>query len=326
MSVSLLFENYTFFEEIMNKNADDFDMDEAFEDIFGDDTQDSDKVAVNDNGEKSSPAITSVKQVLDNGVWIFNHDLLLNITKDKEKLFFKGYNFIINQNIPELNKADKSIVIDDFSMLFVALCKTYWQLYICILCGIKDIGEKLDALKPQLIQCLRKIVARDAELYADREINYFFSSHSPNDSWHQKKCIAVNNFVKNFECEDEDFPYILFYISRRFIDGRFNEFLRHKLYIVSLYCAYASNKHFIHNEANKFVISKLFKYKKEYQHSSKNLTLAIASDSIFGNPFFHNIDTILDVLNLEAFIIATLLSFAKSVQFLPSSLTNEVPF
>ena len=80
----------------MNKNADDFDMDEAFEDIFGDDTQDSDKVAVNDNGEKSSPAITSVKQVLDNGVWIFNHDLLLNITKDKEKLFFQGYNFIIN--------------------------------------------------------------------------------------------------------------------------------------------------------------------------------------------------------------------------------------
>lgn len=288
----------------MDKKIDNFDMDEAFEDIFGDDTLDSDKAAVNDKGKKSTPPITSVKQVLNNGIWIFNHNLLLYTEKDKEK-FSQSYNFIIDQKIPELNKAEKGIVIDDFSMLFVALCETYWQLYICILCGIKDIGENPYSLKPKLIQCLRKIVARDAELYTDREINYFFSSYSLNDAWHEKKLDAVKNFVKNFECEDENFSYILFYISSRFIDGRFNEFLRHKLYVVSLYCAYISNKHFIHDEANKCVISKLFKYKKQFQHSSKNLILALTYESLyFEHSFYDNIDTLLDVLDLEAFIMA----------------------
>ena len=288
----------------MDKNTDDFNMDEAFEGIFGDDTLDSNKADVNDKGKKSTPPITSVKQVLNNCIWISNYNLLLYTEKDKEK-FSQGYNFIIDQKIPELNKAEKSIVIDDFSMLFVALCKTYWQLYICILCGIKDIGENPNSLRPKLIQCLRKIVARDAELYTDREINYFFSSHSLNDAWHKKKLDALKNFVKNFECEEEDFSYILFYISRRFIDGRFNESRRHKLYIVSLYCAYISNKHFIHNEANKCVISKLFKYKKQFQHSSKNLILALTPESLyFEHSFYNNIDTLLDVLDLEVFIVA----------------------
>ena len=286
----------------MDKKIDDFDMDEAFEDIFGEDSEVSDNTAVNNKDNKTTPVITSVKQVLENSVHHFNQNHLY-VDLDKEN-FIQGYNFIINQNIPEPDKARKNIDIDDFSMLFAALSTTYWQSYISVLCGVQAFCENLVTLKAKLILCLRKIVARDAELYTDREINYFFSSYSLNDAWHEKKLDAVKNFVKNFECEDENFSYILFYISSRFIDRRFNEVFIHRLYIASLYCAYRSNKHFIYNEVNKFVIGKFLKYKKHYQHSSKNLTLALKSDSIFEPSFFRNINAILNFLDLDSFVIS----------------------
>ncbi len=295
-----------------NDNIDDID--EAFDSLFGDDTEDTDNIASNNNKDKKptsttnsvnkkpAPTITSVKQVLENSVFHFNQDhLYVDVNKEK---FIQGYDFIVNQNIPEPDKAIKSIDIDDFSMLFVALCTTYWQSYISILCGIQDLGEKLDVLKTKLIQCLKKIVARDTELYTDKEIDYFFSNYLSKDNWHQKKLIAVKNFVKSFECSDDDFPYMLFLISSRFIDGRFKDSFAHRLYVASLYCAYNSNKHFIYDEANKFVISKLFKYKKQYTHSTKNLILALTSDSIFEHSFFHNVDTILDLLNLDSSAIS----------------------
>ena len=161
-----------------NDNIDDID--EAFDSLFGDDTEDTDNIASNNNKDKKptsttnsvnkkpAPTITSVKQVLENSVFHFNQDhLYVDVNKEK---FIQGYDFIVNQNIPEPDKAIKSIDIDDFSMLFVALCTTYWQSYISILCGIQDLGEKLDVLKTKLIQCLKKIVARDTELYTDKEL------------------------------------------------------------------------------------------------------------------------------------------------------------
>lgn len=295
-----------------NDNIDDID--EVFDSLFGDDTEDADNIASNNNKDKKptsttnsvnkkpAPTITSVKQVLENSVFHFiQYHLYVDVNKEK---FIQGYDFIINQNIPEPDKAIKSIDMDDFSMLFVALCTTYWQAYISILCGIQDLGEKLDVLKTKLIRCLRKIVARDAELYTDKKIDFFFSNYLSKDNWHQKKLIAVKNFIKSFECSDDDFPYILFFISRRFIDGRFDDSFRHSLHIASLYCAYSTNKHFIYDEVNKFVISKLFKYKKQYTHSTKNLILALTSDSIFEHSFFHNVDTILDLLNLDSSAIS----------------------
>lgn len=277
-------------------------MDEAFEDIFGEDSEVSDNTTVNNKDNKPTPVITSVKQVLENSVHYFNQNHLY-VDLDKEN-FIQGYNFIINQNIPEPDKARKNIDIDDFSMLFAALSTTYWQSYISVLCGVQAFCENLVTLKAKLILCLKKIVARDTELYTDKELNFFFSYHLPEDAWHQKKLIAVKKFVKSNECSDEDFPYILFFISERFIDRRFNEVFIHRLYIASLYCAYRSNKHFIYNEANKFVIGKFLKYKKHYQHSSKNLTLALESDSIFEPSFFCNINAILNFLDLDSFVIS----------------------
>lgn len=287
---------------IMNKKA--INIDEAFDSLFGDDTEDTDNIASNNNKDKKpAPTITSVKQVLERSVFHFNQNHLY-VDLDKEN-FIQGYNFIVNQIIPEPNKTREDINIDDFSMLFVALCTTYWQTYLPILCGIQNIAENLAALKAKLIQCSKKIIARDAKLYTDEEINYFFSSRLSTDAWHQKKLVAVKNFVKSFECSDDDFSYILFFISRRFIDGRFNESFRHRLYVASLYCAYNSNKHFIYDEANKFVISKLFKYKKQSHHSSKNLNLSLKSSrSYWESSFFGDIDTILDMLGLDSFVIS----------------------
>ena len=286
----------------MDKKIDNFDTDEAFEDIFGEDSEVSDNTAVNNKDNKTTPVITSVKQVLENSVHHFNQNHLY-VDLDKEN-FIQGYNFIINQNIPEPDKARKNIDIDDFSMLFAALSTTYWQSYISVLCGVQAFCENLVTLKAKLILCLKKIVARDTELYTDKELNFFFSYYLSKDAWHQKKLIAVKKFVKGNECSDEDFPYILFFISRKFIDRRFNEVFIHRLYIASLYCAYRSNKHFIYNEVNKFVIGKFLKYKKHYRHSSKNLTLALKSDSIFEPSFFRNINAILNFLDLDSFVIS----------------------
>lgn len=286
----------------MDKKIDDFDMDETFESIFGEDSEVSDNTTVNNKDNKPTPVITSVEQVLANSVLHFNQNHLY-VDLDKEN-FIQGYNFIINQNIPEPDKARKDIDIDDFSMLFATLSMTYWQSYISVLCGIQTLCENLVTLKAKLILCLKKIVARDTELYTDTELNIFFSYDLSKDAWHQKKLIAVKKFVKGNACSDEDFPYILFFISRRFIDRRFNEVFIHRLYIASLYCAYRSNKHFIYNEVNKFVIGKFLKYKKHYRHSSKNLTLALKSDSIFEPSFFRNINAILDFLDLDSFVIS----------------------
>jgi hypothetical protein len=286
----------------MDKKIDNFDMDETFESIFGEDSEVSDNTTVNNKDNKPTPVITSVKQVLANSVYHFNQNhLYVDLNKEN---FIQGYNFIINQNIPEPDKARKNIDIDDFSMLFAALSTTYWQSYISVLCGIQTLCENLVTLKAKLILCLKKIVARDTELYTDTELNSFFSYYLSKDAWHQKKLIAVKKFVKGNECSDEDFPYILFFISRRFIDRRFDEVFIHRLYIASLYCAYRSNKHFIYNEVNKFVIGKFLKYKKHYRHSSKNLTLALKSDSISEPSFFRNINAILNFLDLDSFVIS----------------------
>lgn len=295
----------------MNKKFNNTIKNKDFKALFSD-GQDSDNTAINNNkdkkptstttsvNKKSAPTVTSVKQVLENSIpYFFQKDLYVDLDKEK---FILGYNFIVNQNVPELDKARKNIDIDEFSMLFIALCTTYWQSYISILCGHQDISENLNTLKSRLNQCLKKIVARDTELYTDREINFFFSYHLLKDAWHQKKLIAVKNFIKNFECQDDDFPYILFFISKRFIDGRFNASFRHRLYIASFYCAYSSNIHFIYDEANKFIVDKLFKYKKQGRHSSKNLILALTHSPSLREPsFFDNIYTILDLLDLDFF-------------------------
>lgn len=297
----------------MNKNTDDFDMDEAFEDIFGDDTLNSDN-AVSNNDSKESNNSISINTDIE---MIFRHnvsDLAKGRTINDRKCLMLECDFLVGHDIPELNKKNARFNCDEFSIFFAALCAIYYQFYISALCGIDDGKEKMDKIKNKLIQCLKMLTQEYKELYNDEEIDFFISHFdSYKDSWHKKKTNALKKFALEQKSSDEDFPYMLFSYCSNFFDYEESPIVKKELYSISLFCAYHSNINLIYKNANDFFLDKLIENKQKNISSPDNLRLIVQKSSFTHGDYddtrnfkslFWNLDDIISVLNLDYSIVA----------------------
>lgn len=301
------------FEENMNKNTDDFDMDEAFEDIFGDDTLDSDN-AVSNNDSKESNNSISINTDIE---MIFRHnvsDLAKGWTTNDRKCLMLECDFLVGHDIPELNKKNARFNCDEFSIFFAALCAIYYQFYISALCGIDDGKEKMVKVKCKLVQCLKMLTQEYKELYNDENIDFFVSHFdSYKDSWHKKKTNALKKFALEQKSSDEDFPYMLFSYCSKFFDYEESPIVKKELYRISLFCAYHSNINLIYKNANDFFLDKLIENKQKNISSPDNLRLIVQKSTFTHGDYddtrnfkslFWNLDDIISVLNLDHSIVA----------------------
>jgi len=297
----------------MNKNTDDFDMDEAFEDIFGDDTLDSDN-AVSNNDSKESNNSISINTDIE---MIFRHnvsDLAKGWTTNDRKCLMLECDFLVGHDIPELNKKNARFNCDEFSIFFAALCAIYYQFYISALCGIDDGKEKMVKVKCKLVQCLKMLTQEYKELYNDENIDFFVSHFdSYKDSWHKKKTNALKKFALEQKSSDEDFPYMLFSYCSKFFDYEESPIVKKELYRISLFCAYHSNINLIYKNANDFFLDKLIENKQKNISSPDNLRLIVQKSTFTHGDYddtrnfkslFWNLDDIISVLNLDHSIVA----------------------
>lgn len=296
----------------MNKNTDDFDIDEAFESLFGDDTLDSDK-AVSNIASKESGNMNSINTNIE---IIFRHNIsdLGEGRPHIDDQLMQECIFLVEHDIPELNKKNARFNCDEFSIFFAALCAIYYQFYISALCGTGDGKKKMDKIKNKLIQCLKMLTQEYKELYDDKNIDFFVSHYdSYKDSWHKKKAENLKKFVKIFKVSDEDFSYVLFSYCTKFFSYDESPIIKRELYRVSLFCAYHTKENLIYRNANVFFLEKLIEYKNKAARSPDNFKLIIEKNTCFdqyyglekSNSFFWNLDDIIAVLNIDCRIRTT---------------------
>ena len=224
----------------MDKKIDNFDMDEAFESLFGDDTLDSDK-AVSNIASKESGNTNSINTNIE---IIFRHNIsdLGEGRPHIDDQLMQECIFLVEHDIPELNKKNVRFNCDEFSIFFAALCAIYYQFYISKLRGNKGCNAKMVKVKSKLVQCLKMLTQEYKELYNDENIDFFVSHFdSYKDSWHKKKTNALKKFALEQKSSDEDFPYMLFSYCSKFFDYEESPIVKKELYRISLFCAYHSN-------------------------------------------------------------------------------------
>ena len=296
----------------MDKKIDNFDMDEAFESLFGDDTLDSDK-AVSNIASKESGNTNSINTNIE---IIFRHNIsdLGEGHPHIDDQLMQECIFLVEHDIPELNKKNVRFNCDEFSIFFAALCAIYYQFYISKLRGNKGCNAKMVKVKSKLVQCLKMLTQEYKELYNDEEIDFFISHFdSYKDSWHKKKTNALKKFALEQKSSDEDFPYMLFSYCSKFFDYEESPIVKKELYRISLFCAYHSNINLIYKNANDFFLDKLIENKQKNISSPDNLRLIVQKstfthgdydDTRNFKSFFWNLDDIISVLNLDYSIVA----------------------
>jgi len=297
----------------MDKKIDNFDMDETFESLFGDDTLDSDKAVLSDSS-KESDNTSSINTDIET-IFRYNiSDLAKGRANNDRKCLMLECDFLVEHDIPELNKKNARFNCDEFSIFFAALCAIYYQFYISALCGIVDGKKKMDKIKNKLIQCLKMLTQEYKELYDDKNIDFFVSHYdSYKDSWHKKKAEILKKFVKIFKVSDEDFSYVLFSYCTKFFSYDESPIIKRELYRVSLFCAYHTKENLIYRNANVFFLEKLIEYKNKAARSPDNFKLIIEKNTCFdqyyglekSNSFFWNLDDIIAVLNIDCRIKTT---------------------
>lgn len=291
----------------MNKNTDDFEMDGAFETLFGDDTLNSDNIVSNNNSKESDKTIsinTDIEMIFRYNI----SDLAKGRANNDRKCLMLECDFLVEHDIPELNKKNARFNCDEFSIFFAALCAIYYQFYISALCGIVDGKKKMDKIKNKLIQCLKMLTKEYKELYDDENIDSFISYYdSYKDSWHKKRAEILRNFVKNFKVLDEDFPYVLFTCCAKFFNYRESPIIKRELYRISLFCSYHTKENLIYRNANDFFIDKLITYKYKCDRSPDNLKLIAKNPYISKKiqSFFGNLDDLISVLRMDCVIKTT---------------------
>ena len=285
----------------MNKNADDFNMDEALQTLFGDDTLNSDNTVSNNSSKETGNTISvdaNIEMIFRQNV----SDLARGNASIERKRLMLECDFLVKHDIPELNKKNARFNCDDFSIFFAALCAIYYQFYISALCGIDNGKKKMNEIKNKLIQCLKMLTKEYKELYDDENIDFFVSHYdSYKDSWHKKKAEILRNFVKNFRVLDEDFPYVLFTCCAKFFNYSESPIIKRELYRISLFCAYHSKENLIYRNANDFFIDKLITYKYKCDRSLDNLKLIAKHPFISPKikSLFRNLNDLIAVLSID---------------------------
>ena len=210
------------------------------------------------------------------------------------------YEYILNIEAPKLERGKNRFRTDDFSLFFAALCAVYYQFYISALCNKTNLNEMLNNLKNKIISCLKAISTEYSKLYEDKEINSLFSQYnSCSKKWHMEKRDIMKEFIKSFKCSENEFPFILFIFTTKYFKDANSPIVKNELYIISLYCAYHSNKRFIYKNANNFILNRFFRYKECCERSSKNLILTFFQNYSFTHPKFQSM---LAELFVDAFL------------------------
>ena len=307
----------------MDKDVNKFDIDEAFDSLFGEDLQTTKTNSKNTDIEQGTQAPNSESKNSAKTIPIdtnIEHIFLSNVF-DLEKghsciddRLMKECDFLVEHDIPEINKKNVRFNCDEFSIFFAALCAIYYQFYISKLLGNKGCNGKMVKVKSKLVQCLKMLTQEYKELYNDESIDFFVSHFdSYKDSWHKKKTSALKKFALEQKSSDEDFPYVLFSYCFKFFDYEESPIVKKELYRISLFCAYHSNINLIYKNANDFFLDKLIKNKQESLPSPDNLRLIVQKSSFtygyFGDTrnfksLFWNLDDIISVLNLDHSIVA----------------------
>lgn len=307
----------------MDKDVNKFDIDEAFDSLFGEDLQTTKTNSKNTDIEQGTQAPNSESKNSAKTIPIdtnIEHIFLSNVF-DLEKghsciddRLMKECDFLVEHDIPEINKKNVRFNCDEFSIFFAALCAIYYKFYISKLCGNKGCNGKMVKVKSKLVQCLKMLTQEYKELYNDENIDFFVSHFdSYKDSWHKKKTSALKKFALEQKSSDEDFPYVLFSYCFKFFDYEESPIVKKELYRISLFCAYHSNINLIYKNANDFFLDKLIKNKQESLPSPDNLRLIVQKSSFtnwyFGDTrnfksLFWNLDDIISVLNLDHSIVA----------------------
>ena len=228
------------------------------------------------------------------------------------------YEYILNIEAPKLERGKNRFRTDDFSLFFAALCAVYYQFYISALCNKTNLNEMLNNLKNKIISCLKAISTEYSKLYEDKEINSLFSQYnSCSKKWHMEKRDIMKEFIKSFKCSENEFPFILFIFTTKYFKDANSPIVKNELYIISLYCAYHSNKRFIYKNANNFILNRFFRYKECCERSSKNLILTFFQNYSFTHPkfqsIFDSISEILKFLYLDYSITSRQLDYSKNL-------------
>lgn len=267
--------------------------------IFSDDSTDSNEV-VNRK--------IKVEQVLRLNTWDLE-SAHLRIDGNRDELLREAA-FMASRDTPKLNKAnaEKFFNCDDFSIFFAALCAVYFQLYLTVLRGTTNINDKLVSVKAKLLECLKELSRKYKKIYTDKEIDSYIMMYGK-DSWHKKKAESLKFFAKKFESSDEDFPYILFTYMHRFFFYQKTPIIPEELRRISLYCAYYSNKNYIHENINKFILDRFIKFENQKFGVSENLKLSMKKRVVHwletnqtGFKSILNLDDVLFLLRMDCTI------------------------
>ena len=308
----------------MDKDTNIFDIDDTFDSLFGDDLQGTKKNdASNDSKDFDKAASNNISKESDKTISI-NTNIEIIFKRNISDLgkghphiddrLMKECNYLVEHDIPEINKKNVRFNCDEFSIFFAALCAIYYKFYISKLCGNKGCNGKMVKVKSKLVQCLKMLTQEYKELYNDEKIDSFVSHFdSYKDSWHKKKASALKKFALKQKSSDEDFPFVLFSYCFKFFDYEESPIVKKELYRISLFCAYHSNINLIYKNANDFFLDKLIKNKQESLPSPDNLRLIVQKSSFTDWYFddtrnfkslFWNLDDIVSVLNLDHSIVA----------------------
>ena len=302
----------------MDKDVNKFDIDEAFDSLFGEDLQTTKTNSKNTDIEQGTQAPNSESKNSAKTIPIdtnIEHIFLSNVFKLEkghsciDDRLMKECDFLVEHDIPELNKKNVRFNCDEFSIFFAALCAIYYQFYISKLCGNKSCNGKMVKVKSKLVQCLKMLTQEYKELYNDENIDFFVSHFdSYKDSWHKKKTNALKKFALEQKSSDEDFPYMLFSYCSKFFDYEESPIVKKELYRISLFCAYHSNINLIYKNANDFFLDKLIENKQKNISSPDNLRLIVQKSTFTHGDYddtrnfkslFWNLDDIISVLNLD---------------------------
>lgn len=227
-----------------------------------------------------------------------------------------GYNLLINKEIPPF---DNSSIYsrDDFAAYFAALCALFYKLFIDLLLEDKftKFSAEMQKLKERIIKCLKIAVSdkqsyiEDLDYVVNKLLNCSKKTHNRHNQWHKKKETALKNFIENFNCSDDDFPFIL-YCHIKILSSIFKspvyEILQKGFEYkwIALFCAYQDNMTFLFQNINNFVLRKFLRYKEKSSASGNFRLVANKNDWMDWGPkefptIFNKLEDIIRILDLK---------------------------